>query len=130
MSYSFWDTNGIPDSEVKLVYCVYTNKGLFTTNSEQCISNLRNGNVYILNNSFCIFVLQILCGKEPPSWVNRLAYVSTCIPFLERALPKEWLTPIALQQVIQEPIVREHDPRGASGRNEREGSFHIHNRRN
>ncbi|CAH8834762.1 unnamed protein product [Trichobilharzia szidati] len=44
-------------------------------------------------NHFADAFVQILCGRSLPKWINRLATIAAKLPFIERSLPVEWLTP-------------------------------------
>jgi len=53
-------------------------------------------------NHFSQYLVKTLTGSDIPPWINRLANMSGSIPFFERWIPEEWLTPVALQQSLEE----------------------------
>jgi len=71
-------------------------------------------------NHFTEALIKYLCGKSIPAWINRLAYISTCVPFLERCLPKELLIPVALEESIREQVANESNREKESNDNKRQ----------
>lgn len=53
-------------------------------------------------NSFSSKFSKLICGEDIPSWVNRLAYLTTYVPFIEKMVPKEWISPAAIQHTLDQ----------------------------
>uniref|UniRef100_A0A914XZM2 PPPDE domain-containing protein n=1 Tax=Panagrolaimus superbus TaxID=310955 RepID=A0A914XZM2_9BILA len=61
-------------------------------------------------NHFSQMLVKMLTGYDIPPWINRLASMSGSIPFFERLVPPEWLTPVALQQSLEEKNKKPEEP--------------------
>ena len=61
-------------------------------------------------------IFQRLCGIHPPSWVNRLAYMTSWMPFLLRCLPPGWVTPGEGQTLYSSQLHSQSRGRWSSGR--------------
>ncbi|XP_062540563.1 deubiquitinase DESI2-like [Armigeres subalbatus] len=58
---------------------------------EELGNQFRSDRYHLINNNcnhFSGAVTQILCVQKIPSWLNRSAHFSSCVPFLQRCLSK------------------------------------------
>ena len=54
-----------------------------------------------INYSF----VQVLCGKDIPKWINRLATIGSRFPLLCACIPKEWLSPEPMPSLSEEDLM-------------------------
>lgn len=64
-------------------------------------------------NHFTAILAKTLTGQDIPAYINRLAAISNSIPFLERWLPQQWLSPIIVEQTIENKILTEQQRNGS-----------------
>jgi len=81
------------------------NKNCNSFSSKFCKVRTDFEQIFFINNKIiylnCSAFLKTICGEDIPSWVNRLAYLTTFVPFIERVIPKEWISPIAIQHTVE-----------------------------
>ncbi len=58
-----------------------------------------------------------MCGKGILEWVNRIEFIATSLPFIEKHIPKEFLTPVALEVSIREHIENQNNELNANQHN-------------
>ncbi|CAI4223635.1 unnamed protein product [Auanema sp. JU1783] len=117
---------------------IYLGETDFSTNDVRELikavgKDYRGDRYHLMNrncNHFSSVLAKTLTGIDIPNWVNRLATISGSIPFLEKCLPQEWLTPVALQQSINHPSPASSLPRRGSVESAEEATEHLGSRLN
>lgn len=74
-------------------------------------------------NNFSSQFAKIVCGQDIPPWVNRLAYLTTFIPFVEKMIPREWISPIAVQHTVESHM--NEIPSSAGNRSSQQTSYSL-----
>ncbi len=71
-----------------------------------------------------------LCGKWIPDWVNRMAFIATRVPFFEKHIPKEYLTPVGLEVSVKEQVEKQNNPNNKRNTNQKNNSQQNNNKQN
>ncbi|CAH8434214.1 unnamed protein product [Schistosoma turkestanicum] len=95
---------------------------------ENITTDYRGDQYHLLHkncNHFSDAFIQLLCGRSLPKWINRLAAIGSKLPFIERTLPVEWLTPH--QQITSDMSREEQDDNSFDCIDEQSTSFNTQN---
>jgi len=56
-------------------------------------------------NHFTAELAKVLCGKDIPKWINRLATIGSRFPLLCACIPKEWLSPEPMPSLSEDDLL-------------------------